>query len=302
MIRVALLCASVAALGAAMLLHDVAWFRRPTLTDRLRPYAPVGGTSGTRPTAPAPRTLRDLLASYAPTLGGSLAHAFGVREDLATRLHRIHAEIDPSAFRTRQLGWTLVAFGAAVLAVLTLAPPPLVGLLALLGGPLLTFLVIEQRVAAASDRWRRRLFLELPVITEQLGMLLAAGYSLGAALNRLAARGEGACARDLRRVCGRIRHGVPEDEALLEWARLERVDALDRLVGVLALNREAADLGRLITEEARAVRRDAHRELIERIERRAEQVWIPVTVATLLPGVIFLAVPFIDALSLFAGG
>jgi hypothetical protein len=29
-------------------------------------------------------------------------------------------------------------------------------------------------------------------------------------------------------------------------------------------------------------------------------VWIPVTVAALVPGVIFLAVPFIDALSLFA--
>jgi hypothetical protein len=28
-------------------------------------------------------------------------------------------------------------------------------------------------------------------------------------------------------------------------------------------------------------------------------VWIPVTVAALVPGVIFLAVPFIDALRLF---
>jgi hypothetical protein len=29
-------------------------------------------------------------------------------------------------------------------------------------------------------------------------------------------------------------------------------------------------------------------------------VWIPVTVAALVPGVVFLAVPFIDALRLFA--
>ena len=73
-----------------------------------------------------------------------------------------------------------------------------------------------------------------------------------------------------------------------------------RLVGVLALNREAGDLGRLMGEEARANRADVHRELIETIERRGQQVWIPVAVATLVPGVIFLAVPFIDALSLFA--
>jgi hypothetical protein len=49
------------------------------------------------------------------------------------------------------------------------------------------------------------------------------------------------------------------------------------------------------------MRREAHRRLVESIERRAQQVWVPVTVAALLPGAIFLAVPFIDALSLIAG-
>jgi hypothetical protein len=70
-------------------------------------------------------------------------------------------------------------------------------------------------------------------------------------------------------------------------------------VAVLALNREAADLGHLISEEARAMRADAHRELIEIIERRSQLVWIPVTVATLLPGVVFIAIPFIQAMQLF---
>ena len=78
------------------------------------------------------------------------------------------------------------------------------------------------------------------------------------------------------------------------------VAALDRLVSVLALNRQAGDLGRLIGDEARAIRRDVHRQLVETIERRGQQVWIPVIVATLVPGVIFLAVPFIDALRQFA--
>ena len=77
--------------------------------------------------------------------------------------------------------------------------------------------------------------------------------------------------------------------------------AVERLVQVLALNRQAGDLGRLISEEARAIRRDVQRELVERIERREQQVWIPVTVATLVPGVIFMAVPFIEAMRLFAG-
>jgi hypothetical protein len=42
------------------------------------------------------------------------------------------------------------------------------------------------------------------------------------------------------------------------------------------------------------------RELIEQIERRAQQVWIPVTVATLVPGAVLLAVPFLEALRLFS--
>ena len=138
------------------------------------------------------------------------------------------------------------------------------------------------------------------MVAEQLGMLLGAGYSLGAALARLADRGAGACGRDLERVVGRIRQGLTEVEALREWSEVADVDALRRLVNVLALNRRAGDLGRLISDEARSIRRDVHRELIETIERRAQQVWVPVTVAALVPGVIFLAVPFVEALRLFS--
>ena len=91
-------------------------------------------------------------------------------------------------------------------------------------------------------------------------------------------------------------------DALREWARLADVDALTRLVNVLALHREGGDLGRLISEEARTIRSEVHRELIESIERRGQQVWIPVTVATLVPGVLFMVVPFIEAMRLFTTG
>ena len=164
---------------------------------------------------------------------------------------------------------------------------------------MLTFLVIEQQLANAVGAVAARVFLELPVLAEQLGMLLSAGYSLGAALNRLAARGKGNCGRDLARVCGRIRQGLSEVDALREWARIAASRRARRLVSILVLNREAGDLGRLISEEARSIRRDVHRELIETVERRGQQVWIPVTVATLVPGVIFLAIPFIEAMRLF---
>lgn len=286
--------------GATLVLSGVGWFSRRSLTARLRPYEPGGLVGAGRLGNATSSALRELLVPVARQVGEIVAGLAGVHEDAARRLDRIHAPFDVSVFRVRQLAWAGAGLGAGgLLAVSTRPPLPLL-LLFVLGGPALGFLVVEQQLAAASERWQRRIFLELPVLAEQLGMLLGAGYSLGSALNRLAARGHGACADDLNRVCGRIRQGLSEVDALREWARLADVDALTRLVGVLALNREAGDIGRLVSEEARSIRRDVHRELIEQVERRSQQVWIPVTVATLVPGAVLLAVPFIEALRLFS--
>jgi tight adherence protein C len=245
-------------------------------------------------------SFRDVVGPMSRSLGEGLARLFGVTEELSTRLERVHSPLDVTAFRVRQVGRMSAAMAATAFGVLVIRPPALAAAFFVLGAPLLAFLVLEQQMASASKRWQRRLFLELPVLAEQLAMLLSAGFSLGAALSRLATRGSGASARDLRRVIGRVRQGLSEVDALREWASVARVDALDRLVPVLALNQEASDLGRLISEEARAIRRDVQRELTETMERRSQQVWIPVTVATLVPGVIFLAIPFIEALRLFS--
>jgi hypothetical protein len=156
---------------------------------------------------------------------------------------------------------------------------------------LLAFLVLEQQVATASDRWKRSVYLELPVVAEQVGMLLGAGYSLTAALDRVARRAQGAAAQDLRRVLRRIRQGVPEESPCASGPTSPTSTRRRPVRAVLALNREATDLGRLIAEEARNDPTDVQRELVETMERRGQQVWIPVTVATLLPGVIFIADP-----------
>jgi tight adherence protein C len=286
--------------GSTLLLSRIGWFRRRPLVDRLAPYVAGGSTARSTGILVSADTFAQVIGPLARAGGERLARAVGVTEPLAVRLERVGWTPDVTAFRVRQLGWTAVGLIiGTVLAAATQQSGP-VALLLIVTGPLIGFLVVEQRLATESQAWQRRIFLELPVVAEQLGMLLSAGYSLGAGLSRLAARGKGACGRDLQRVVGRIRQGLSETEALREWAAVADVDALHRLVGVLALNRQSGDLGRLIGEEARAIRRDVHRELIETIERRGQQVWIPVTVAALVPGVIFLAVPFIDALRLFA--
>jgi Flp pilus assembly protein TadB len=285
--------------GSALLLSEVRWFARRPLTERLRTYVPGGFGTPIRAGVLSVESFRDAIGPAAHALGERFSRAFGIAEDLATRLRRVHSPLDVTAFRVRQVGWATAAFGAGLLAAVTARPPVLLALLLTLGAPLLAFLAVEQRLALASARWQRNLRLELPVVAEQIGMLLGAGYSLSAALDRVASRGQGACARDLRRVTSRVRQGLAEADALREWAATSRVDAVERFVSVLALNREASDLGRLIGEEARAIRRDVQRDLLELMQRRAQQVWIPVTVATLVPGVIFVAIPFVEALRVF---
>lgn len=286
--------------GATLLLSTTRWFSRLPLSERLRPYAVGGMGTPARTGLLSAESFREAVGPLSRAIGERLARLLGVAEDLDIRLARIHSPLDATGFRVRQLGYAVAGFGLAALVSVAFRPPVPITLLFLLGGPLLAFLLLEQQLASASKAWQRRVFLELPVVAEQLAMLLSAGYSLTAALNRVAIRGRGACARDLRRVLTRIRQGLSDTEALREWGVIAQVDALDRLIPVLALNREASDLGRLLSEEARGIRRDVQRELTELVERRGQQVWIPVTVATLLPGVIFLAVPFVTALQLFA--
>jgi tight adherence protein C len=286
--------------GWALVLSGLPWFRRRPLADRVAAYVPGGVPPRPRSGLLSAVSWRELVEPLARAVGERLSRAFGVTEPLAVRLERIHATCGPTEFRVRQLGWVGVGFAAGSLLAVVVQAPGAVTVLLVVGAPLLAFLVVEQQLASASDRWKRHLLLELPVVAEQLGMLLGAGYSLSSALDRLARRGKGACGRDLGRVVERMRLGLSDVAALREWASVADVLAVHRLVGVLALNRRAGDLGRLIGEEARSIRRDVHRELIETIERRAQQVWVPVTVATLVPGLIFLAVPFVEALRLFS--
>jgi tight adherence protein C len=295
-VRIAVLSGLALWAGCVLCFSEIAWFARPSLADRLRPYSPGGMTSRSRGLLPSVESFREVVRPLCRVVGERLARGLGVSEDLAVRLERIHSPLDVTAFRVRQLGWSALGFVGGGLLTVALHAPVLIALLFIFGGAGLAFLVFEQRAASASDAWKRRLFLELPVVAEQLAMLLSSGFSLGAALNRLAARGKGNAARDMARVCGRVRQGLSEIDALREWATLADVAALTRLIPVLALNREASDLGRLLSEEARAIRK----EVVETAERRGQQVWIPVTVAALVPGVIFIAVPFIEALRLFS--
>jgi len=285
--------------GATLVLSSTRWFARTSLTERLRPFAFHAGVgSGRRPGLGSVESFRDVLRPAAAALG-ELAGRLTGAEDLSTRLARVHSPMDPAAFRVRQVGMAGIGLLGGIALAAALRPPNPTPVLLIFGLPILAFLLVERSLQRAGTERRRRLSTELPLVAEQMAMLLASGWSTGGALQRLAERGNGVAAEDLTRVVGRIRQGLSEAEALGEWRELADVPATDRLVAVLGLRRATSDLGRLLAAEARAIRQDHHRRLIEELDRRAQKVWIPVTVATLVPGAIFLSIPFIEALRLF---
>jgi len=289
--------------GVALLLAEMRWFAGRDLVARISPYLP-GHPPGS-PRRDGFLSWDGLAAAMGPlaeAVGAMASRLLGVREELDRKLTRIGADDDIRRFRTRQAVWSAASATAAV----TLAAASGAAWWTLLpigaGAITLAWLTVEQKVVAASDRWQRALGAELPLVAEQLGMLLSSGYSLNGAIARVAERGRGVSGTAMAGVHRRIRQGIGEVEALRELADLAGVPAVDRLIGVLALNRESNDLGPLIAAEARAARQSVHRDLLASIERRGQIVWIPVTVATLLPGVIFMAVPFVDAIHTLTGG
>lgn len=284
--------------GASCVLMSVPWFARRSLADRIRRYVPGGAATELGGRGSAVESIIGPLTGMLDTL---MARFGGADAELQIRLSRARRTESPTDFRQRQLALSVLALlgGGTLAAVLGFTGAS--ALVLVLAPPVATALSLENSVNSEAARYQSLVLRELPVVAEQLGMLLSAGYSLAAGLNRVAHRGRGAVSRDLRVAVRRIGHGVPENQALVEWARLTGVPALERLVTILALNREAGDLGAMITEEARSIRRELHRDVLEQIEKRSQTVWIPVTVATLVPGVIFLAIPFSATLARFSG-
>ena len=282
--------------GVALVLSSLGPVRRPTLRARLQPHLGTGPIEASVP-------LRRRLAPLSLVIGEHLGRGLRMTEPLERRLRRVHHPLDPGAFRFRQLGQAAASLGiaGALVSVSPVAFHPLVTLALVLGTPVVAFAAHEHLLADLERRQTRQVTRELPTVAEQLGMLLASGRSVGAAIAHLGRRGHGPLAEDLRQVTRRAQQGVDERTALREWADLRPCPGVAHLVGVLTLAGETTDLDRLVEQEADAIRAEAHRELLADLERRSQQVWVPVTVATLLPGSLLLLVPFLDALRLFAG-
>jgi len=174
MIRLIAASAILFFVGSTLLLSEIRWFRTRSLAAMITPYVP-GGRRTRASELFSVESFGELLRPAVQAVGGLAAKLFGVSEELPRRLRRVHWDMDAAGFRLRQMGWALVAMAAAALVVFTLGLPGPLVVMALLGSPILAFLVVEQQLANASDRWKHRVFQELPIVAEQIAMLLGSG-------------------------------------------------------------------------------------------------------------------------------
>ena len=280
--------------GSAPVFARVPWFARPDLGARVAPFLP--GTDATR----RPRSLRGDATGAIDAVVAAWRRAARRGDDLAVRLERCHRGIDAQQHRRRDVRAAGAAALAAATAAIALEWPAGPTLVVLVAAPLACLiardLALDRRCAVHQAQLRA----ELVHVADHLSMLLGVGRSLSAAVHHLA-QGDGAAAADLARVAQRFAQGLSLPAALGEWREVSGVPEVARLVGLLELERHGADLARLVEAEAGALRRAAHRHLVAELRRRAQLVWIPVTVAALVPGTLLLAVPFAGVLRSIAG-
>ncbi len=274
-------------------------FNREPLPVRIYPYVPSRRV-GRAPADPT-SALTAVLSPMAETFGSALSQVTGIHTDLAARLSAAGRTESASEFRLSQFTRALVGFGLSAVIVLSLRPNAFVALALLIGAPTLAALAQEQRLESAIQARRERVEAELPIVAEQIAVLLASGMSLGATLERISVRGTGEIAAEMTVVMRQVRQGGTETEALRGWADRSDSEGVERLVAVLAMHRDASDLGAMLATESRSIRAAAHRQLVASIERRAQLVWVPVTVATLVPGLILIGVPFVSAMTQLTG-
>ncbi|MEX2533318.1 MAG: type II secretion system F family protein [Nitriliruptoraceae bacterium] len=266
-----------------------------TLRRRLAPFVSAGLTPTERLASTG--TLNMWLAFSLRRL----VMRIGSETVLNARLERAGIPVTAVAFRTTQavVGFAALVVAAVVTVVVTLPAAVVFGLLA--GLPLVAVWGCEQVLAVLLRQRTDLVVRELPLVIEQLAEVMKNGVGVAEACAQVAVHTHSVVAGDLGRIAREIAHGVRDEVALQAFADRHDIEAIHRIVAVLDAHRHAADLGGLLAEQVRELRLSAHRELLALMQQREQQVWIPVTVATLVPGVLLLGVPFVYTLGVVLG-
>ncbi len=167
--------------------------------------------------------------------------------------------------------------------------------------PLVILIFKSSRIYQGERRRIRELNDALPLYIEQIGSFVASGLSIQSAIDRYPKTVKSPWSTLSKEMSAEIRRGANPGSALGLVALQYRLGGLDHLIRLLEANYSTPELPSLLDEQSRSFRRRQQLELTEKLAKRAQAVWIPVSVAALVPGIIFVMIPFISALHAFGG-
>lgn len=260
--------------------------RRPSLARRLAELRPArDGASGW-----------DLVR--APWL--RLVESLGsTGESVQRRLRLAGKPGELAAFRLQQVAWALACAGLASLAGASGRAS---------GGPLAVLVVLgtlagavgrDQLLTARAGARQRRLDQQVPDACDLMALAVRAGESVPGAIERTAAVSRSDLAGELREVLEEIRRGSSTTQALAQLADGVEAPALRRLCATLvsAIER-GSPLAAVLHAQARDIREDARRRLLEEGGKREIGMLVPVVFLILPITVLFALYPGMFALQI----
>lgn len=144
-------------------------------------------------------------------------------------------------------------------------------------------------ISANWGRKKRSRNLDFALITflEQIHQRIVGGDSLYKSLSTANDLGN----RDIAYLQSLIRSGLDSRSCIEFWLEDYETVSKHRLVDIWSGHSSTAETLNLIQSSIAWLRNEHKFYLISEIERRNQLVWIPVTIAVLIPGMIFIAIP-----------
>ena len=142
----------------------------------------------------------------------------------------------------------------------------------------------------------------MPAEIEKLAVYLAGGYSLVGAITRVAERTKSPCAEIFEIIARGLKGGAEISVAVGQARELFEAPSLGRLANVLEGALYGADLVKAARSEAAAQRAAIHRLALAEMEKNSQKIWIPITIAALVPGIVLIFVPFVAVMKADTSG
>ncbi|MDA8276737.1 MAG: type II secretion system F family protein [Actinomycetota bacterium] len=196
----------------------------------------------------------------------------------------------------------IVASALADVALVDLKPSLVLGavVLEVIAVPLVALAEVINKI---HTELRQRVAIEanLPLEIEKLALYLGSGLSLNSSFYRLAKTSSPETRNVFTFIAQGLQSGLPLNEVLEECYQRYPTNSIRRITNLLLGGAGGGDLVRVTREEAANQRGVRHLNALAKMEKVTQSVWIPITVAALLPGIAIVFIPFFSILTSLKG-